>query len=258
MHSIFLPNRIDPGIFDAAARRETPPVAADDRSTTPNDSAKQTDRTVPHPAAPAARPLPLETVLVLKALCSDLGILGRHVWHPVTGTAKETQAVLPKGCLVQKTVTGKMAGKLLLWTGVSDFRVAGSHRKQVARRIGLNSAAARNHTFNPAEIEPAPFFGMAEGAVNPFLIPGTPALLGLTAVVHLPWPADWEGAFDVAISISLEESLIVPLSGLRQLLWNYAAETYSHIPLISLGGEAQPRAEESTSRLRTNPGLRPH
>ena len=234
MQQIFLSNLLDAGVSTAAARRSISPIISDDRSITPSDSCKDTAQQLRYSSAPATIALPVETVRLLNALRSDLGIPGRSVWHPATRTAEETQAVLPKGCLVQKTLTGKMADKLLLWTGVSDVRVAGSHRKQVAREMGLNAAAGRNHTFNPPEIEPRRFFGMAEGAVSPFLIPGTPALSCLTAMVHLPCPADWDDAFDVAISVSLDESLIVPLSGLRRLMRNYAAQIYSHIPLISL------------------------
>ena len=58
--------------------------------------------------------LPKITLETLNDVCAKLAISSRIVTHKPTFSASETQAVLPAGCLVQKTVTGQAADKLVL------------------------------------------------------------------------------------------------------------------------------------------------
>jgi hypothetical protein len=81
------------------------------------------------------------------------------------------------------------------------------------------------------------FFGMANGAVTPFLIPGTPAMERLSAVVQLRWSTDRAEKFNVAISLSPFESFVLPLSQLHPLVHAYATSIYPRLPLITLAHE---------------------
>jgi hypothetical protein len=113
----------------------------------------------------------------------------------------------------------------VLWTGISDSRVSRSHTRQVAKTLTQAGRAAANHTFNPQEINPADFFGMAAGMVSPYRVSGTPALTQLAAIVWLaPWTAQ-ESDTKVAISLSLNESVV---------LHAYAHHMHPDIPILNL------------------------
>ena len=76
---------------------------------------------------------------------------------------------------------------------------------------------------------------MLPGMVSPFLRPMRATRLA--ALVVLPWPRCWEAQMrEVAISLSLWESLVLPLSCLRPLLRSYAARAYPEVRLIDLQG----------------------
>lgn len=150
----------------------------------------------------------------------------RIYWHAPTLSARETQAILPPHVLVQKTVSVEMAGHLVLWTSVGDDEHTLAQRRLVASALGLPRRAARQCSTNPASCRPEQEFGMLPGMVSPFLPPLRPTRL--VSVVQVPWPASWEEQGKaVGVSLSLFESLILPLSCLRAVVLQYAARAYA-------------------------------
>lgn len=150
----------------------------------------------------------------------------RIYWHAPTQSAAETQAVLPPHVLVQKTVSVEMAGRLLLWTSVGEQEHTLDQRRSVAEALGLPRRAAKQCSTNPATCPPEEEFAMLPGMVSPFLPPLHPSRLA--ALVQVPWPADWEyQGKAVGVSLSLFESLILPLHCFRAILYQYAARAYA-------------------------------
>ena len=77
---------------------------------------------------------------------------------------------------------------------------------------------------------------MLPGMVSPFLHPERTA--GLSALVLLPWRERWEvQEREVAISLSMWESLALPVRCLRPLIRQYARRAYPQVRLIELGSE---------------------
>jgi hypothetical protein len=158
----------------------------------------------------------------------------RICWHVPTHSAMETQAVLPPQVLVQKTVSVEMAGRLLLWTGVGEQAHTLEQRRSVAEALGLPRRAAKQCSTNPASCRPEEEFAMLPGMVSPFLPPYHPSRL--TAVVYVLWPVDWEEQGKaVGVSLSLFESLILPLYCFRAILRQYVTRAYEpHIRWIEV------------------------
>ncbi len=175
--------------------------------------------------------LPAYTLGQLERLCVRLSLPTRIVNHQPTFSAAETQSVLPKGCLVQKTVTDQVADKLLAWSGVGDFRLSRRLYKQANQLLG--SPRTDEHTLNPPDVDAMAFYGMQPGQVSPFFGPGTPAITELSALFLLDW-SNVDTKLCVAISLSLYASLIIPVSGLEALLRTYAIATYPHLAIYTL------------------------
>lgn len=98
-------------------------------------------------------------------------------------------------------------------------------RRSVAEALGLPRRAAKQCSTNPATCRPEEEFGMLSGMVSPFLPPFHPSRLA--AVVHVAWPAAWEVQGKVVgVSLSLFESLILPLHCFGTILRQYAARAY--------------------------------
>ncbi len=151
---------------------------------------------------------------------------GRLCWHTPTLSAWETQSVLPPQVMVQKTVSVEMAGHLLLWTGVGEQEQTLQQRRVVASALGLPRKAAKQCSTNPGACRPEQEFAMLPGMVSPFLPPLHPTRLA--AVVQTPWSVDWEDwGYAVGVSLSLFESLILPLCCFRAILRQYAACAYA-------------------------------
>lgn len=149
----------------------------------------------------------------------------RICWHAPTISAADTQAVLPPQVLVQKTVSVEMAGRLLLWTCVGEQGQTHEQRRVVASQLGLSRRAARQCTTNPPTCRPELEFSMLPGMVSPFLPPGHATRL--MAIVYVPCPSSWEDLGAVAVSLSLFESLLLPLHSFRSILRHYAARAYA-------------------------------
>lgn len=157
----------------------------------------------------------------------------RLVRHRPTQSAVETQARLPPGVLVQKTVTLTLGESLVLCTGAGTQRLSRQERYAIAQALGLPHRTGRHTTVNPESCDSVEVFGMLPGMVSPFLRPSRATKL--TALVLLPWPRRWEAQMrEVAISLSLWESLVLPLGCLRPLLRWYAGRTYPAVRLIHL------------------------
>jgi hypothetical protein len=178
--------------------------------------------------------LPARTLRQLTDICMHLSIPIKIAHHGPTFTAAQTQAVLPGDCLVQKTVTGKVEDKLILWTGVGDFHIARKLHKIANKKMGL--AAGRDHTLNPPEVDALSFYHMQPGMVSPFLISGSPAAHQLTALFVLDWSEAVDPQSPVAISLSLTESLVISAAHLDALFHAYAEAVYAHVPLFKLTG----------------------
>ena len=157
----------------------------------------------------------------------------RLVRHRHSHSALETQARLSPGVLVQKTVTLALGELLVLCTGVGTWRLSRQDLHTIVKALGLPNRRSRHATINPANLQTVEEFGMLPGMVSPFLRPLRATRLA--ALVVLPWPRCWEEqGREVAISLSLWESLVLPLRCLRSLLRGYAERAYPALRLIDL------------------------
>jgi hypothetical protein len=160
----------------------------------------------------------------------------RIAFHAASHSAAQTQAVLPPGVLVQKTVTVAMAGRLLLCTCVGDQKLKRTHLRVVAHELALPRRAARRCTINPSTCDPVEEFGMLPGMVSPFVSPLRKTRVA--AVVLLSWPRWWEEqGREVAVSLSLWESLLLPLRCLKDIVRCYARHAYPSAQFIELQKE---------------------
>jgi hypothetical protein len=160
----------------------------------------------------------------------------RLALHAASYTAAQTQAVLPPGALVQKTVTVDMAGKLLLCTCVGDQKLERTYLRAMAEALALPRRAVKHCTINPSTCDPVVEYGMLPGMVSPFLPPLRKTRVA--AVVLLPWPGRWEEqGREVAVSLSLWESLLLPLRCLKDIVHCYASRAYSSAQFIELQKE---------------------
>ncbi len=160
----------------------------------------------------------------------------RIAFHAASHSAAQTQAALPPGVLVQKTVTVAMAGRLLLCTCVGDQELERKHLRAMAHELALLRCAARRCTINPSTCDPVVEYGMLPGMVSPFVSPLRKTRMA--AVVLLPWPRRWEEqGREVAVSLSLWESLLLPLRCLRDSMCGYSRRAYPSAPFIELQKE---------------------
>jgi hypothetical protein len=160
----------------------------------------------------------------------------RITLHAASYSAAQTQAVLPPGALVQKTVTIAMAGKLMLCTCVGDRKLERTHLRAVADALALPRRGVKHCSINPSTCDPVVEYGMLPGMVSPFLLPLQKTRVA--AVVLLPWPRWWEDqGREVAVSLSLWESLLLPLRCLKDIVRSYARSPYPPVHLIELRKE---------------------
>ena len=157
----------------------------------------------------------------------------RLLRHGPSLNAAKTQALLPPGVLVHKTVSMTLAETSLLCTGVGSQRVTRQHLRAIAAALVLPRRTAKLCTVNPVTSNTVETFTTQPGLISPFLHPSHHT--GLGALVLLPWPEQSEGqAREVAISLSLWESLVLPLRCLRQLIRSYAKRAYPGVRVIEL------------------------
>ncbi|MFL5662022.1 MAG: hypothetical protein ACJ8BW_11835 [Ktedonobacteraceae bacterium] len=158
----------------------------------------------------------------------------RLLIHEPSLTAAETQMLLPAGCIVQKTITLQLGPLLLQVSGIGDFSLERRSIRAMASALGLSRRQASHQTINPAHCDPEKEYGLQAGMVSPFLPPKYPTRLA--AVVQLPWPVEWEREQrEVAVSISLCECLMFPLSSFLDVLREYAKRAYpDHVSFLVL------------------------
>jgi len=170
----------------------------------------------------------------------------RLLRHGPTLSAAETQALLPRGVLVHKTVSLTLAETLLLCTGVGPQRVTRQQLRALSAALALPRLAVKQCTLNSLTSDPVETCVMQPGMVSPFLHPSHHT--GLGAIVLLPWSERWEAhEREVAISLSLWESLVLPLCCLRPLIRSYARRAYPGVRVIELEGEGALYAQTEQS-----------
>ena len=160
----------------------------------------------------------------------------RLIRHGPTLSAADTQALLPPGVLVQKTISMTLADTLLLCTGAGSQRVTRQQLRTLSAALALPRRAIKQCRVNALTSNPVEIFAMQPGMVSPFLHPARESTFG--ALVLLPWPKRWEAQErEVAISLSLWESLALPLGCLRPLIRSYAMRAYPGVRVIELASE---------------------
>jgi hypothetical protein len=168
----------------------------------------------------------------------------RIVRHAASFSAGETQALLPPHVLVQKTVSVTLDGTCLLCTGAGTSRLTRDHLRRMGRSLALSSHAVSHATINAPSCSPVEMFGMQAGMVSSFLPPARQT--GLAALVLLPDLPTWqeeqeqEQAWEIAISLSLWESLLLPLLYFRPLVEAYSRRACPTVPFVALESEKQP------------------
>jgi len=158
----------------------------------------------------------------------------RLLRHAPSQRAAETQALLPPGVLVQKSISVTLGERLLLCTGVGTESLTRWQLRDMAAALALPFRTLKRCTINSSAHTSVETFAMQPGMVSPFLRPerATP----LSAVVLLPWRERWDAQErEVAISLSLWESLALPVRCLRPLVRQYARRAYPQVRLIELG-----------------------
>jgi len=160
----------------------------------------------------------------------------RLLRHGPSLSAAERQALLPPGVLVHKIVSMTLAETLLLCTGVGPQRLTRQHLRAIAAALALPRWTVKQCSINPVTYHSVETFAMQPGMVSPFLHPSYHT--GLGALVLLSWPEPREAQEqEVAISLSLWESLVLPLRCLRQLIRSYARQAYPGVRVIELESE---------------------
>lgn len=190
-----------------------------------------------HTVADVVGYLPGDSLHLLYAIAVQHGIDPHsHIrWHTASLSARDKQEILVDA-LVQKTVTVRLADHLVLCTGVGDVILTRAQRHAIATALGLPQRATRHCSINPPDCSPEDAFEMRRGMVSPFLRPG--GTYPVSAVVVLPWPIGWEDEErNVAVSLSLHHSLLLPLRRLRAMLRLYARQAYPQIRWIELATE---------------------
>jgi hypothetical protein len=160
----------------------------------------------------------------------------RLLRHGPSLSAAATQALLPPGVLVQKTVSMTLGETSFLCTGVGLQRLTRQHLRAIAASLALPGRTIKQCRINPLSYNPVEKLGIQPGMVSPFLHPSRHT--GLTALILSRWPTQWEEqAREVAISLSLWESLVLPICCLRTLIRTFAKLAYPEVRVIELESE---------------------
>jgi len=160
----------------------------------------------------------------------------RLLRHRPAHSAAEVQALLPPGVLVHKTISFTLANTIVLCTGVGTQCLTRRHLRTIAAALVRQGPNVKQRTINPAPGSSVKKLAMHPGLVSPFLHPSRHA--GLAALALLPWSDRWEGHEpEVAISLSLWESLVLPLRCLYPLIRSYAKQAYPAVQIIDLESE---------------------
>ena len=175
--------------------------------------------------------LPAELLRVIYEL-AGASFTGAHFcWHPSSTSAAQTQRLLPEG-VVLKTVTVCLGGKMLMWSSLGeDSLVERRLLHHVAHHLGLSRRLLRHTSLNPVGWNAVRLYGVEPGMVSPLV---KRRERPLDAVVTL-WPPSPIKS-QAAISLSLFESLLLPVADLRELLRAYASRVYPQVRYLELEG----------------------
>jgi len=158
----------------------------------------------------------------------------RVLRHTPSFNAFEAQALLPPGVLVQKTITLSLGKRLLLASGAGTWSLTPRHLAVITAALTLPRRSLTRCSINSLLRRSVRSCAMQPELVSPFLHPEREAQL--TALVLQPVPGQWKAqAWEVAIPLSLWESLTLPLPCLRPLLRRYARRAYPQIRILELG-----------------------
>ena len=160
----------------------------------------------------------------------------RLLRHGPTLSAAETQALLPPGVLALKTVSMTLGETSFLCTGVGPQRLLRQHLRAIAAGLALPGRTVKQCTIYPLSYNLVETFALLPKMVTPFLHPSHHA--DVSALILSPWPKQWEARDrEVAIPLSLWESLVLPLRCLRQVIRCYASRAYPAVRIIELESE---------------------
>jgi hypothetical protein len=158
----------------------------------------------------------------------------RHT--PSLKAAKTQAALLPPGVLEHKTVSMTIDETSFLCTGIGPHRLTRKQRCAISAILSLPGRPLKQSSSNPVCSNPIEMFGMQQAMVSPFLYSSHHA--EVSALVLMPWPKEREQqACEVAIALSLWESLLLPVRCLRQVIWSYAKRAFPTAWLIKLESE---------------------
>lgn len=151
---------------------------------------------------------------------------------PLTHTAFDKQRILPEGIVVQKTISvsvrTKTAIHLALVTGAGDFSLTAPMKRTIMQVLAGKSA---RFTINPKDYPAQTLSGLPDGMVSPFLPPESHRRSPLEAIFLLP-PRTTATQREVAVSLALSSSLILPLDKLDDIICRYAHLAYPTIPVF--------------------------
>ncbi len=146
----------------------------------------------------------------------------------------DTQDKLPPGIAMQKSLMLLLDGQLVLVCGVEDFCLERWQMKTIARLLSLPVTEAAKGLINPSWLPPEESVGLAEELLSPFFPPRVAWTLSLAAVVLLPISSRLTPQHRVAVLLSSESCLLVPVAQFTDLVVGYGLRYYPQIPVVSL------------------------
>jgi hypothetical protein len=156
--------------------------------------------------------------------------------HGATSTTPGIASLLARREQMLGVTTLAGASIRLLCTGVGTGSLTRWHLRDIAAALALPFRTLKRCTINSSAHASVEAFAMQPGMVSPFLHPQR--AVPLSALVLLPWRERWDAQErEVAISLSLWESLVLPVRCLRPLIRLYARRAYPQVRFIELGGE---------------------
>ncbi|HEV2674602.1 MAG TPA: hypothetical protein VGV37_08675 [Aliidongia sp.] len=188
---------------------------------------------------PARRPidpenitLALDSVNLLCEACQSFGVSPIFRSHAASLTAAEKQRIVAPA-MVQKTVTLRIGGMTVLCTAIGDPILRRADAREIGGHLGLSRSAMKSLHINPVDFDPLSQLGLPQGMVSPFLPPGRRTLLKAVVLIDsIEDGPETDGL--VAVSLSLNWSLLIDAKRFGLILRQYAKHAYPWMPLIDL------------------------
>jgi len=174
-------------------------------------------------------------------LCASARAMGvngfehRALTHPPSFSASAKQAILPANVFVQKTVSVKIGMKHILCTGIGDWNTSKALKKMIVSTLDLPLKSVRDFSLNPTSINPIVHLGMWPGMVSPFLKTKLPHTL--EAIIILT-PQHYDDEQQFSVSLSLYESLLLPVAHFTELIRAFLSETQPHLRVVEISDNA--------------------